>query len=184
MQSSMMELPTQTRSASQRTLDSVKETIGFVPNLFATLARQPGVVEAFVALDTAFSEASLTPEERQVVLLTASVENGGSYCVAGHTLFSRKLGVAESTIAAIRAAEPIGDERLDALQSLVRKLIQERGHATEQDLAEFALAGFTREQVLEVIMGISLKVMSNYVDSAMGLALDEPFKSAAWSAGA
>ena len=106
------------RSDSRSALDGVEEAIGFVPNLFATLAQQPGVVEAFIALDAAFSSTTLTPEERQAVQISASVENGGSYCVAGHTQFSRKLGVPEPTLAALRASEPVDDARLDALQGL------------------------------------------------------------------
>ena len=167
--------------ANQHILDKVAENVGFVPNLFTTLARQPGAVEAFVALDGAFTQCSLSPIERQVVLLAASVENIGRYCVAGHTLFARKLGMPETTIAAIRNASPVEDERLAALQSFVTQLIQHRGHVTPEQTADLIRAGFTREQLMDVVMGITLKTFSNYVDSAMGLALDEQFADAAWS---
>ena len=70
---------------SQPILDAIAEKIGFVPNLFSTLASQTKVLEAFVALDNAFGETSLNPVERQAVLLAASVENQSGYCVAGHT---------------------------------------------------------------------------------------------------
>ena len=167
--------------ASQEVLDSVAEKVGFVPNLFATLAQQPGVVEAFVALDTAVSNSSLTAIERQVVQMAASVTNVGRYCVAGHTLFGRKIGVPEPVIKAIRSANSVDDTRLDALQTFVRRLIQARGHVAAEETAEFIQAGFSRKQILEVIMGITLKTFSNYADSTLQIPLDEQFAAGAWA---
>ena len=169
------------QSASQDTLEAVAENVGFVPNLFKTLAQQPGVVEAFVALDEAFSNTSLTPVERQAVLLAASVENVGRYCVAGHTTFSRTIGMAESSIEDIRSADAVDDERLEALRIFVRHLIQNRGHTTREEADAFVQSGFAREQILDVIMGVTLKTFSNYVDSTMQIPLDEQFQQGRWS---
>jgi len=168
-------------TASQEVLDAVSARVGFVPNLFSTLARQPGAVEAFAALDDAFSNSSLTPIERQTVLLAASVENKGRYCVAGHTLFGRSIGMPESVIQAIRSGNTVGDERLEALHRFVRRMIQVRGHASQEEIAKLLDAGFAREQILDVIMGITLKAFSNYSDSSLGINLDETFEAAAWS---
>lgn len=167
--------------ANQKILREVEKNVGFVPNLFRTLASQTGVVEAFVALDGAITQSSLTPAECQVVMLTASVENTGTYCVAGHTLFSRKLGMPDSLISALRCGKPVNDERLAALQTFVQLLIRARGHVTPEQTAAFIQAGFSREQVLEVVMGIALKTFSNYVDSATGLSLDGQFADARWT---
>jgi uncharacterized peroxidase-related enzyme len=167
--------------SSEAILDSIAEKIGFVPELFNTLAQQPGVVEAFVSLDTSFTDTSLTPIERQTILLAASVENRGRYCVAGHTLFGRSIGMQEQTINAIRSAGTVEDERLAALETFVQQLIRARGHTSAEEVAAFLQAGFSREQIMEVVMGITLKTFSNYVDSALELRLDEQFVAAAWS---
>ena len=162
-------------------LREVEKNVGFVPNLFQTLASQPGVVEAFVALDGAITQSSLTPVECQVVMLTASVENTGTYCVAGHTLFARKLGMADALINALRTGQPADDPRLAALQAFVQQLVRNRGQVTREQTAAFTSAGFSREQILEVVMGIALKTFSNYVDSATGLVLDQQFADARWT---
>ncbi len=167
--------------SSQAVLDSIAERIGFVPELFTTLAQQPGVVEAFVGLDASFTDTSLTPIERQTILLAASVENSGRYCVAGHTLFGRSIGMQEQAINAIRSAGTVEDERLAALETFVQQLIRARGHTSAEEVAAFIQAGFSRGQIMEVVMGVTLKTFSNYVDSALGLRLDEQFATAAWS---
>jgi uncharacterized peroxidase-related enzyme len=169
------------RTGSQDVLNAIEEKLGFVPNLFSALAQQPGVVESFVALDGAFSEASLTAIERQTILLAASVANSGSYCVAGHSIFGRSIGMPKQAISAIRSGGKVEDERLSALQTFVTQLIQHRGHVTREDINELARHGFSREQTLEIIMGVTLKTFSNYVDSAMQLTLDEQFETASWS---
>ena len=166
--------------STRNSLNAVRDRIGFVPILFATLAQQPGVVESFVALDDAFSATSLSPIERQVVLLTASVENEGAYCVAGHTIFARSIGMPEQAVEAIRSGNKPDDPRLDALQAFVAKLVQNRGHVMPADVDRLVRSGFSREQILEIIMGVTLKTFSNYVDSAMKISLDTAFEHAAW----
>jgi len=181
MPTSATNISTISQPSSQAVLDSIAERIGFVPELFNTLAQQPGVVEAFVGLDAAFTDTSLTPIERQTILLAASVENCGRYCVAGHTLFGRSIGMQEQAIAAIRSAGTVEDERLAALETFVQQLIRARGHTSAEEVAAFIQAGFSREQILEVVMGVTLKTFSNYVDSTLQLRLDEQFEAAAWS---
>ena len=166
--------------ASQAVLDVVAERVGFVPNLFSTMAQQPGVVEAFVALDGAFSESSLSPVERQTIQLAASVENEGRYCVAGHTLFGRSIGMPEQAIGAIRSGGDVEDDRLSALHRFAQQMIRSRGHVSVQDIEALTAAGFSRPQMMEIIMGVTVKTFTNYVDSVMHLTLDEKFKPAAW----
>ena len=167
---------------SQPILDAIAEKIGFVPNLFSTLASQTKVLEAFVALDNAFGETSLNPVERQAVLLAASVENQSVYCVAGHTIFARSMDVPESQLTALRSGRTIGDRKLDALQTFTRRLVATRGHATIQDVDDFIDAGFTRRQMLDVILGVAVKTITNYVTTTLQTPLDEPFEAAVWSA--
>jgi AhpD family alkylhydroperoxidase len=166
---------------SQAVLNAVAERVGFVPNLFSTMAQQPGVVEAFAALDGAFSESSLTPIERQVVQLAASVENEGRYCIAGHTLFGRSIGMSEQAISAIRSGGKVTDQRLSALHVFTGQLIQSRGHVTAEQIKALLQSGFSRTQMMEIVMGVTVKTFTNYVDSVMHLTLDEKFESAAWT---
>ena len=167
--------------ASQAVLDAVAARVGFIPNLFSTLAQQPGVVEAFTALDGAFAESSLSPVERQAIQLAASVENEGRYCVAGHTLFGRSIGMPEQAIEAIRSGGEVDDRRLSALHRIVQQLIRSRGHVTTADIDAVMQSGFSKDQMMEIVMGVAIKTFTNYVDAVMQLPLDKKFESAAWT---
>ena len=86
----------------------------------------------------------------------------------------------EQAIEAIRSGSEIGDLKLAALQTFVTKLVRNRGHVKPADVDRIVRSGYSQEQVLEIIMGVTLKMFSNYVDSAMKLPLDTAFEPAAW----
>ncbi|MEI6643173.1 MAG: carboxymuconolactone decarboxylase family protein [Novosphingobium sp.] len=151
--------------ASQPLLAGVKRGWGFIPKLQGTLAESPLALEAY---DTLFNlvaaKATLTPAEQQVVYQAINVYHGCEYCTAGHTFLSRKAGVPEDVIQAIRDRAPIADTRLEALRRFAEVVAETRGFAGDSAVDAFIAAGFTKAQVLEVVTIIATKVMSNYTN--------------------
>lgn len=150
---------------SRDRLAAVKAAWGFVPKLQATLAESPVALKAY---DDVFGlvgrEATLTPAEQQVVYQAINVFHGCEYCTAGHTFLSRKAGVPEDAIQALRAREPIADARLEALRRFAERVSETRGFAGDAAVDAFIAAGFTRAQVLEVVAITAAKVISNYTN--------------------
>jgi AhpD family alkylhydroperoxidase len=151
--------------AAKPLLAAVKKGWGFIPKLQGTLAESALALEAY---DTLFNlvaaKASLTPAEQQIVYQAINVYHGCEYCTAGHTFLSRKSGVAEDVIQAIRNRTPIADPRLEALRRFAEVVAQSRGFAGDAAVDAFIAAGFTKAQVLEVVTIIATKVMSNYTN--------------------
>jgi len=151
--------------ASRPLLASVKQGWGFIPKLQATMAESPLALEAY---DTLFNfvaaRATLTPAEQQVVYQAINVFHGCEYCTAGHTFLSRKAGVPEDVIHAIRDQQPITDRRMEALRSFAEIVAETRGFAGDGAVDAFIAAGFTKAQVLEVVTIIATKVLSNYTN--------------------
>lgn len=151
--------------AAKPLLAAVKKGWGFIPKLQGTLVESALALEAY---DTLFNlvaaKASLTPAEQQIVYQAINVYHGCEYCTAGHTFLSRKSGVAEDVIQAIRNRTPIADPRLEALRRFAEVVAQSRGFAGDAAVDAFIAAGFTKAQVLEVVTIIATKVMSNYTN--------------------
>jgi uncharacterized peroxidase-related enzyme len=166
--------------ASQVVLEGVRQKIGFIPNVFATIAESPEALEGFVALNGVFGESSLNPEEQQIVLLATSTENNCVYCVAGHTAFAHQIGMPEENIEAMRDMRPLEDEKLQALNNVVRQMVRNRGRVSEGDIRQFMAVGYTRQQFFEVVIGVCVKTFSNYVSIGLNLTLDAAFKEFAW----
>ena len=167
-------------AGSEELLKSVKKKIGFIPNVFATIAESPEALHGFVTLNGAFGESSLSPEEQQIVLLATSTENNCVYCVAGHTAFAHQMHMAERHIEEMRNMNPLEDEKLQALNNIVREMVKHRGRVSEEDIRNFLAVGYTRQKFFEVIIGVCVKTFSNYVSIGLELDLDEEFKAFAW----
>jgi uncharacterized peroxidase-related enzyme len=159
-------------------LDQVKKSFGFVPNLFAVFANSPVLLEGYLALNAAYEKASLTPVERQLVLLAASVTNHCDYCTAAHsTVLKDMLEVSGDIVAAVRANRPLPDPRHDALVNLARLMVITRGEVPKQTLKAYADAGYRPDQVAEVLVGVALKTLSNYTSHLSPPDIDAAFAS-------
>ena len=113
------------------------------------------------------------------MLLTASLENECGYCIAAHSTIakSRFLKVPADTVSAIRNGFPTGNAKTDALVSLVRELVSQRGHAKPKPLRVFSLPATPKPQVMELLLGVALKTISNYLDHINPAPLDAAFAS-------
>jgi uncharacterized peroxidase-related enzyme len=162
--------------ASKPALETIQKGFGFIPNLMATFANSPEVLRGYLALDAEWEKTAFTPPERQLVLITTSLENGCSYCLAAHcTIAKGFMGVPADVVSAIRTRKSTGDPKVDALVALVRELVSQRGHAQPETIQRFLAAGFTKPQVMELLLGIALKTISNYLDHINPAPLDAAF---------
>jgi uncharacterized peroxidase-related enzyme len=164
-------------------LEGARQKLGFVPNLYAGLANAPAALEAYVAISGYFDKTSLTPVERQVVLLTVSEINGCEFCVAAHSMIARKMvGAPDAVVEALRAGQLPADARLSALTAFTRAVVQERGWVADHPaFFRFLEAGYTHQQALEVILGVTQKTLSNYANHLLKTQLNPAFESERWS---
>jgi len=166
--------------ASKETLVGAKKAFGFLPNLLGMMAEAPALVKGYVTLSGIFDSSSLTATEKQIVLITTSVENGCEYCVAAHSVIASMQKVDHAIVDALRNGKPIADAKLEALHRFTALVVKSRGWPSEQDVATFQAAGYTRANILEVVLGVSLKTMSNYANHVAGTPIDDAFVTAIW----
>lgn len=166
---------------SAEMLANAEKAYGFIPNLLGVMAESPVMLKAYLALGKIFDESSFTPTERQVVILTASRFNDCRYCMAAHSVVAGMQNIPADVVDAIRNDLPIADGRLETLRQTVTTAIEQRGWLSEDDQDTFFAAGFTRAQLFEVILGISYKTLSNYVNHIADAPLDNAFASGAWA---
>ncbi|MEM6534642.1 MAG: carboxymuconolactone decarboxylase family protein [Pseudomonadota bacterium] len=162
-------------------LAGVEKKMGFVPSLFGVLAENPTVLNAYTALSDQLGKSGLSPLEQQIVTITSSVENECHFCVAAHTTISEMNGLDLDVIAAVREDRPIADPRLEALRVFTKRTVIDRGFVSDADVEAFLDAGWDRAAVLAVILGVSLKVISNYTNHVAETPVNEAFQKHAWS---
>jgi len=167
--------------AARTALAEAKKGYGFVPNLLGVMSEAPALLKAYRTLAGIFEESSFNPSERQVVLLTTSYENGCDYCVAAHSAIATMQKVPGDVVQAIRDDKPIADRRLEALRRFTAAVVASRGWPSDDQTGAFLKAGYARQQVLEVVLGVGFKTLSNYTNHIAGTPLDVAFAKAAWS---
>jgi len=169
--------------AAHPLLEGAQQKFGFVPNLLGGFAESPTVLQAYLDIGALFDRTSLTPVEQQVVLLATSVENHCIYCVAVHSMLAKHRAKADAAIVdALREQQPLPDKKLDALATFTRALVEQRGKVTGIALDNFIAAGYNRAQVLEVVLGVTMKTLSNYANHIIHAPLDSQFQAEAWNA--
>ncbi len=168
--------------AGRETLETVKKAYGFVPNLIGTMVESPALAGAYLDISKSFGQSSFTPTEQQVVLLTASRINECEYCVAAHSTVAKLSEVPASVVNALREDRTLEDPRLEALRAFTRQVVEQRGWVGENAVDAFIDAGFTRAQVLEVVLGVAMKTLSNYTNHLAKPALDAAFQGEEWRA--
>lgn len=174
--------PESAPAAAKPALEKVKKTLGFIPNLYAHLAEAPAALNGYLTLGDQFQQASLSPVEQQVVLISASMENGCDYCTAAHSFVARNMVKADGKIIdALRARRDLPDARLNALARFTRVMVRTRGRPATAALNAFYAAGYDQQAVLEVITGIALKTLSNYMNHLTDTPLDAVFEPERWT---
>jgi len=169
-------------AGSKPILTAAKQSLGFVPNLYGVLAESPAMLAAYKSLGGLFdTQSSFNATERQIVLLATSYDNECHYCMAAHTTLAGMQAVPNDVVQAVRNGEQIADPRLEALRSFTIKVVRDRGWVSKGDTQAFLDAGFTRAQLLEVILGVGMKTLSNYVNHVACIPLDDAFKASAWT---
>lgn len=156
---------------NQQIFDNLNKALGFVPNLYATIAYSDNGLKRY--LDYQNAKTSLSNKEKEVVNLIVSQINGCVYCQSAHTVLGKMNGFDEDQIRDIRAGQS-ENPRLNALVKLAADLTENRGRASEEHLEEFFEQGYTRENLVDVILQISDKVAMNYLHNLTQIPVDFP----------
>ncbi|NEQ20311.1 MAG: carboxymuconolactone decarboxylase family protein [Microcoleus sp. SIO2G3] len=166
---------------SKVALAQAKETFGFIPNLEGLFAQAPSLLKGSMALWDLFEATSFTPVEQQVIYLSANYEHECHYCMAAHSSLAKMIGMSADDIQALRDGTSLSDPKLQALRQFTQRMIQARGWLDDREIEAFLAAGYTQQQVLEVILGIAIKIMHNYTNHIAKTPLDKPFQPYVWS---
>jgi len=166
---------------SKSLLENSQKAYGMIPGLHGVLAASPKILEAYQTLHQLFTETSFNEEEMTVVWQTINVEHACHYCVPAHTAIANMMKVDDAITEALRNETPLANAKLEALRTMTLTIVRNRGNVTQEDLDAFYAAGYGEQQVLEIILGLSQKVISNYTNHIAHTPVDEPFKKFEWS---
>ncbi len=166
--------------ASKPLLENSQKAFGRLPGLHKVMAESPQALEGYQLLHKLFVETDFDADELTVVWQTINVEHECHYCVPAHTGIAKRMKVSDEIIDALRNETPLPSEKLEALRRFTLQMLRERGNVTDAQIQAFFDAGYGHRAVLDIILGLAQKVMSNYTNHVAETPLDEPVKPFAW----
>lgn len=169
-------------AGSKPLLKKSQAAFGMVPNLHAVMAESPATLEAYQRLHELAQQTAFNREELTVVWQSINVQHGCHYCVPAHTMIANLMQVAPEITEALRNQTDLPTKKLNVLRETTLQLLRQRGIVNDTELAAFFEVGFSRQHLLEVVLILSQKVLSNYINHLAQTALDEPFQPYIWKA--
>jgi uncharacterized peroxidase-related enzyme len=158
-------------------LNAVRRKLGIVPNLLATMANSPAVVNAYVGMSSALAGGSLSPQLREGISLTVGQANECDYCLAAHSAAGRRAGLSEHDVELARMGTADGDKERAALQ-FAQVIVEHRGLVSDQDVEAVRQAGFTDGEVAEIVANVALNIFTNYFNHVADTEIDFPLAPA------
>ena len=166
---------------SKPLLENSQKAFGRLPGLHKVMAESPQVLEGYQVLHKLFTETAFDADEMTVVWQTINVEHECHYCVPAHTGIAKRMKVSDDISNALLDETPLPSAKLEALRVFTLQMLRRRGNVTDEQIQTFFDAGYDRRAVLEIILGLSQKVMSNYINHVAETPLDDVVKPLAWT---
>jgi len=157
---------------NQVTFDKIKAAFGKVPNLYSVFAYSGNALETYFNLETA--PTSLTSRQAEVVNLAVSEVNECAYCLSAHTVIAKMNGFTDEQAAELRKGAASFDKSLDALARLTKALAENKGFVNDSLIEGFFDAGYTKENLIDVIMLIGDRTISNILHAVSKAPIEFP----------
>lgn len=170
----MFNVPTREAVSDQnkKIFDDLEEKLGFVPNIYATYAYSENAPARYLTF--ANGKTSINNKEKEVINLVVSQVNGCTYCQAAHTQLGKMNGFSEEQTIEFRQGNALFDDKLDALVKLAKEIAEKRGKVSQDTLQNFFDAGYTKENLVDLIVNVGEKTTTNFLHNVTGIPVDFP----------
>lgn len=165
--------PKEATGKPKELLDAVKAKLGLVPNITRAMANSPAVLEGYLGLSGALSKGDLSAKNREQIALAVGQANQCDYCLAAHTAVGKMVGLTPDQILDSRRGTAI-DPKADALIRFARKVVDDRGHVSDDDMAAVRAAGLDDAAIAEVVANVALNIFTNYFNHVADTDIDFP----------
>lgn len=154
-------------------LDQVQAAFGATPAMFRAVAHSPAALKSLWGSFGALGGGVIPAKLAEQIAVAVADRNGCAYCLAAHTALGRKAGASAAEMAAAQQGES-ADATTAAALRFALKLVEQRGQVGEADVQALRGAGFSDEQIVEILAHVALNLFTNYVNVAFDVPLDFP----------
>ena len=165
--------PDEVPDASKPTLDAFTKSIGFTPNMMASFAQSPVAFNAWAVLLGSLSKV-LDVKTRDSIGLAVSEVNGCNYCLTVHSFTAEHMAKLPAEEIILARKGHATDLKRDAAVQFARKVIETRGHVSDDDVNAVRDAGFTDANVMEIVALVAMYSLTNFFNNVFDPEKDFP----------
>jgi uncharacterized peroxidase-related enzyme len=166
-------IPSQSTGKAKKLLDGVQAKLGITPNMMATMATSPAVLEGYLQFSSALAAGSLSAQFREQIALAVAQANGCEYCLSAHTFLGSHAGLSGGEIALGRTADSEDAKRAAGLR-FAQAIVVQRGAVSDAAVAAVKAAGYTDGEISEIIANVAVNIFTNYFNLIAGTEIDFP----------
>ncbi len=163
----------QANPKAREMLAAAEKKLGMVPNLFATMANSPAVLEAYLGFSGALAKSAISARLREQIALVVGEANRCDYCLAAHAALGRLAGLSDEEIADSRTGNS-PDSKAQAVLRFAQKLVRDRGFVSDDDVNALRKVGLGDPEISEVVAVVALNLFTNYFNHVAGTEVDFP----------
>ena len=163
----------QVDESTQHVFEAIKQKVGMLPNLYASMGNSPQLLKGFLAFEDTLKQGFFSNKENEAIALAVSQANNCEYCLSAHSTIGKMLGYSENQIIEIRQGN-VSDSKLAALTTLARELTEKRGKASPEAVESFLSQGYTHQALAELIGMVAVRSITNYIFSNGDFDIDFP----------
>lgn len=165
--------PEEATGKTKSLFDNVQTRMGMVPNIVRTIGNSPAALEGYLNFNSALAGGVLPAKLREQIALTVSQINGCNYCIAAHCAIGQSLGLSEEELAdGLRGSSPVS--KIESALRFARQVVENRGGVSDDNVQALRNAGYSDEEIMEIIANIAINIFRNYANKVAGTTVDFP----------
>jgi uncharacterized peroxidase-related enzyme len=165
--------PENARGQTAELFAAVQSKFGMVPNMIRAFGNSPAALQAYLQFSGSLATGSLSAKERELIALAVAQSNRCDYCLAAHSALGKMAGLTSEQIRDARLGNAI-DSKSESLVRFSKKLVNERGQVTDEDLNVLRRFGFEDGHIAEIVANVAINIFTNYFNHVAETDIDFP----------
>lgn len=160
-------------AGSVEALNQIHGAFGTTPNMFGAVANSPAALKSMWGAFGALGGGVIPAQLGEKIAVAIADRNRCEYCLAAHTALGRKAGASAQDMTAAQAGRA-EDPKTAAALAFALKVVEKRGQLDDGDVAQLRSAGYSDEEVVEILAHVALNLFTNYVNVVFDVPVDFP----------
>ncbi len=165
--------PETTTGTSKELFNGVQKKLGFIPNLIKVFGNSPATLKAYLQLGELTASGNFSNKFREQLALAIGEENSCNYCLSAHTAIGKMNGLSDEQTEQSRQGVAT-DAKIEVGLKLAQSITKNRGKISTEEIQAAKLAGYTDEDILEIVLNVVSNTLTNYVNHIAETEIDFP----------